>query len=157
MTDEQRRTVLAVAEWLRVRAEARGDKAGRLLAASLEVNADHSALLERLLEGRQPLPEPPPRAYSYPWYSLIEDGQGYAMEVWRRDDIDAIVGMPSVVVEQSRWDLVSENGAEDWTIRWPGTSYTYRVRRNPDGCPDNQHTPYPAANWLLTKDGGSDD
>ena len=37
----------------------------------------HSSLLVRLLEGKELLPEPPPKAYSYPWYDLIENGAAY--------------------------------------------------------------------------------
>jgi hypothetical protein len=31
-------------------------------------DADHSALLVRLLEGKEPLPDPPPVEYAYPKY-----------------------------------------------------------------------------------------
>lgn len=37
----------------------------------------HSALLCRLLAGNDPLPQAPPRAYSYPWYELVEKGCAY--------------------------------------------------------------------------------
>ena len=43
----------------------------------LPSNADlcKSALLARLLEGKEAHPLPPPRCYSYPWHSLLDDGE----------------------------------------------------------------------------------
>lgn len=32
-----------------------------------------SALLQRILEGKSPLPHAPPCSYSYPWYSIVEE------------------------------------------------------------------------------------
>lgn len=40
---------------------------------SFFVDADHSALLARLLEGKQPLPHPPPKFYSRPFYALFDE------------------------------------------------------------------------------------
>lgn len=37
-------------------------------------DVDHSALLNRLLSGKEPLPEPPPLFYGYPAY-LLEEGE----------------------------------------------------------------------------------
>jgi len=34
---------------------------------------EKSALFSRLLEGKDPLPEPPPCYYSYPWYGVVEN------------------------------------------------------------------------------------
>lgn len=38
----------------------------------LAADADHSALLYRLLSGKEPLPEPPPLRYGYPDYAAAE-------------------------------------------------------------------------------------
>jgi len=35
-------------------------------------DVDHSALLHRLLEGKKPFPNPPPKRFSYPCYALAE-------------------------------------------------------------------------------------
>lgn len=41
-------------------------------------DADHSALLFRLLSGKEPLPKAPPKRMSYPWYEL---GEGEKIEL----------------------------------------------------------------------------
>lgn len=40
----------------------------------LAADAEHSALLLRLFEGKDPLPEPPPLRHSYPDYEASEGG-----------------------------------------------------------------------------------
>lgn len=87
LTDEQIMFVRRqVGRWLRVRAadpskpnqrgpvmlmlntRAGDDEAVRALYNQLSADADHSALLWRLLSGKEPLPEPPPLEHSYPVY-----------------------------------------------------------------------------------------
>lgn len=41
----------------------------------LAADADHSALLYRLLSGKEPLPEPPPLRHGYPDYKAVEEGE----------------------------------------------------------------------------------
>jgi len=45
------------------------DVAGGVVSVA---DIQHSALLYRLLSGKPLLPDPPPKAYSYPWYELAE-------------------------------------------------------------------------------------
>jgi len=42
---------------------------------------EKSALFSRLLEGKDPLPNPPPCYYSYPWYSVVEDKKQHAVDI----------------------------------------------------------------------------
>jgi len=49
-------------------------------------DVDHSSLLRRLLSGKQPLEQPPPKRYSYPDYDLAEGKEGEIRELWERDD-----------------------------------------------------------------------
>src|SRR3990167_5429034 len=59
-----------MSRWLRIRVEheSRLERArsGELLQVAADV--DHSALLKRLLSGKEPLQEPPPLDHSYPVY-----------------------------------------------------------------------------------------
>jgi hypothetical protein len=73
-TADERRTIRAVIEWLRMRGEADSHYAAPWLQ-QLIPDAGHSALLLRLLEGKRPLPQSPPLAYAYPWYELIDEGE----------------------------------------------------------------------------------
>lgn len=71
---EMERVVKAVLDWLTVRAREMPDEYDANWIASLEVDADHSALLSRLLDGKEPLEHRPPLYMSYPWYGLITHG-----------------------------------------------------------------------------------
>ncbi len=60
-----------MSRWLRIRAQY-PDRHGPLtdprVLTQLGADVDHSALLFRLLRGREPLPEPPPKEHAYPVY-----------------------------------------------------------------------------------------
>ena len=83
---------------------------------SLKIRADHSALLERLLEGKEPLQEPPPRAFGYPWYDLVETGEGDAMEVFEAEG--------GLVINQEPWIILQRVEADcEWIV-----TYEYKSR-----------------------------
>lgn len=83
----------------------------------LKISIRKSALFHRLMEGKEPLPIPPPRAYSYPWYNLIEDGYGYPFEVWEATD-KAFVNFPAVGIDQSIWKLIEKIGENDFIVSY---------------------------------------
>lgn len=68
----------------------------------------HSALLSRLLNGGQPLDAPPPRAHSYPWYSLIEDEVTLLADVFIdfEDNGRKVKNEKRVWICQSPWEIV---------------------------------------------------
>lgn len=82
----------------------------------LMISIRKSALFHRLMEGKEPLPVPPPKSYSYPWYALIEDGYGYPSEVWK--DKHNMFGHPAVGIDQSIWKLEEELGDDDFVVRY---------------------------------------
>lgn len=87
----------------------------------LRIDADHSALLDRLLQGKEPLPEPPPRAFSYPWYELIENGFAYPYEVW--EPTNRLHDYPTLVIDQSsQWKIVEKIFDREWIC-------TYNIAR----------------------------
>lgn len=97
--------VEAVTKWLKIREDNGKDvpKSSHMFF----VDADHSSLLHRLLDGKEPFPEPPPLALSRPWYSLIEEGKGTAYEAWK----DTLLSdTPQLMVNQFPWDIVEELG-----------------------------------------------
>lgn len=60
-----------VSRWLRIRAEHEDltwKPYDRGALTQLAADVDHSALLVRLLEGKEPLKEPPRKEYGYPVY-----------------------------------------------------------------------------------------
>jgi hypothetical protein len=58
---EMLRTLRCVKQWLEI-------KNRRTLRETTAADVDHSALLRRLLAGKEPLPEPPPLKNGYPDY-----------------------------------------------------------------------------------------
>ncbi len=86
----------------------------------LRITMRKSALFHRLMEGKEPLPIPPPRSHSYPWYSLIEDGIGHPYEVWKPKSWDAsFTPYPSIVIDQSPWKMLEELGEFEWIVTYP--------------------------------------
>ncbi len=62
----------AVAEYDRVLNELCGDSETKKMFFYNDLR-EKSALFWRLLNGKDPLPMPPPTRYSYPWYGIIEE------------------------------------------------------------------------------------
>ena len=62
----------AVVEYDRVLNELYGDNETKKMFFYNDLR-EKSALFWRLLNGKDPLPMPPPTRYSYPWYGIIED------------------------------------------------------------------------------------
>ncbi len=74
MTDEERRLILTALRYVRIaRREGYTDKHRCPDGVPTDADALHSALLRRLLSGKEPLPEPPPLRHSYPDYAAVED------------------------------------------------------------------------------------
>lgn len=105
---------------------------------SVLANIDHSALLHRLLEGKEIYPSPPPRAFSYPWYALLEGKAGDHNEVHFHPNHD---GREVVVINQAVWEFVRYED-EDLIARWPATGLMVRCRKS-----SNEHVPF---NWTVT-------
>lgn len=102
-----------------------------------------SALFARLLEGREPLPHPPPLSYSYPWYEVIE-GPG----PWRILDllIDEANGV--AVIDQDTWRLVAPCGHGIWIVQhsvWPPMRLVTGTADHATGVPRGQLERLPAA------------
>ncbi len=69
---------------------------------------DHSALLNRLLSGKEPFPEPPPLFYGYPCYELEEGEQVVVGSIFHDRPNNR------VAINQSRdWEPETELGSEN--------------------------------------------
>lgn len=124
MTEEARRVLACVKRWLTIRE--RWEDRSRPFTNGLQLCADidHSSLLQRLLDGKEPLPEPPPRAHSYPWYELVEQGAGWAREVWWSDALKMLV-----VAQSPQWELVEAVDANTYRARYRPDGPIYRITR----------------------------
>lgn len=102
--------------WLKIRELGMGDfpaSTDGLLLAMYK-----SALLQRMMEGKDPLPVPPPKTFSYPWYSLIEEGIGYPTDVWEAEGIEEQIFGKAVVINQYPWNLIEKVGPENWIVAY---------------------------------------
>lgn len=112
---EAHATIQAIAQWMRIRLE--NGQCEIRDARDFEIQADHSlrgGLLGRILiEGKEPLPHPPPVAFSRPWYSLIEKGK----TVLDGDFVSPGIGKDKLTICQSQWTILHRVG-ENYIVVW---------------------------------------
>lgn len=123
MTPEEKRIVTATLEWVRLKALGEHKIT---LPLPTPADVDHSSLLLRLLAGKEPFENPPPRAYSYPWYRLLEDeGEDglHEFEIYFN-------GMKQVNICQGMWDIEAIWGDKIFIVRWPGSDYVFKLSRS---------------------------
>jgi len=117
---EVRRAVLAVLRWQRLRSP---HLASHQPAIPTDADADHSALLERLLGGQEPFAAPPPTSHSYPWYDLIEKGWALAgCELWHSQPSEYDLTPGWLHFQQSLWQIDSHfesHGHPAWRVHHP--------------------------------------
>lgn len=99
------------------------------------VDVAHSSLLNRIINEEIIFPEPPPRAYSYPWYDLIENkcAQLFKYEVFFDDHSEE----PMVGICQSLWKIVENTSTNKYIV-------TYSAGHN-----DKER--WSESRWLLEK------
>ena len=124
---ETERVLSCVGRWLDLKNGSRREPTG-------SADLHHSALLQRLLAGKDPLPLPPPRRFSYPDYSLAEGTEVRPEEIacYREGTAEPISPSDaqsgdSVVIDQNSWRVEGrEEGA--LILVWPETGERYRAR-----------------------------
>jgi hypothetical protein len=82
-----------------------------------EILDEKSALFARLLEGKKPLSFPPPCAYSYPWYSVIEDNGPWDLSL-ETNSLDELLwenrsGEQEILIEQTPWKVIKKISNEE--------------------------------------------
>ncbi|MBV8463862.1 MAG: hypothetical protein JO368_11240 [Acidimicrobiales bacterium] len=114
--------------WLRIR------ERGRLpLAGSYQQLVDdirHSALLRRLLKGREPLEVPPPRSYGQPWYRLVDEGWATGCELTPLRDRTGVT--PHVAINESPWAVVAHLDDNSYLVRYSRRAPLYEAVRHAD-------------------------
>lgn len=89
----------------------RGDPEG------IRCDMEHSALLRRLEEGLELLPEPPPHSYSYPNYAPVDTGMYDPSDVWFGKPGNPAADENSVVIDQTRWTIL-ERGSDEYLVAY---------------------------------------
>ena len=95
-----------------------------------EVDIVKSALLSRILSGKDPLPQAPPTAFSYPWYELIENGKaalpdwyvsgpyhGGKNSIFAEGDWLSIAQHPWKIREPMSNGWILNHGGDIWVLR----------------------------------------
>jgi len=108
------------------------DITNSLLSAA---DIDHSSLLRRLLEGKPIYKKAPPRAFSYPWYELLDTGTAEFADIslwelqasadWKRGAKVDFKTDRLVMINQSVWGLESVISENEIIATYP--HYTLRV------------------------------
>lgn len=88
----------------------------------LQIFMMKSSLLSRLIEGKDPLPYPPPLSFSHPWYSLIETGEGVIIDLWE-DNNFLISNGPVIMIHQFPWKILQKIDEESWLVTYEYTSF----------------------------------
>lgn len=109
----------AIQKWLEVRAE-HDPSWSPDFYKTLWVDADHSSLLKRILDGKPVLEHPPPTQMSYPWYGLIEDGYDIvnARFCFHHKEGESIFGREIWNLSQSVW-FVTGSVDGGWDLKHP--------------------------------------
>lgn len=100
-------------KWLEIR-EANGIDLRS--ARQLRIDADHSALLQRLYKGKPVYDEPPPTSYSYPWYTLMDNGEAEAFEVFEAEE--EMFGKDKLGINQTIWHVLEKLGEDQWIVTY---------------------------------------
>lgn len=134
ITEEQGgRLIEALNTWSRIYFEEKGE-----YPSWDYVSITKSCLLGRLIyEGKQPLPVPPPRFMSAPWYELIENGRSH---FWRRhgvwtDSIGVVIG------QDAGWTLLETRPDGSMVVEYPRNGRWLLRAVGPDDPPvEGGHT-----------------
>ena len=131
---EMERIVKAVLDWIIIRAREEDPDFNAPWVQSLEVDADHSALLSRLLDGKEPTEHRPPLAYSYPWYSLIDNGYDIVNARFcthHKVNDGGLISGHYWHIEQNIWWVTDQEGDKFFLKH----NYGWRAELTPDKAP----------------------
>jgi hypothetical protein len=114
--------------------------------SELKMSIYKSSLLPRLLQGKEPLAIPPPKSYSQPWYSLIEEGCAlvYAYDFFfPNDTFSKFQDYPFVMISQFPWEILIKYSDEKYAL-----TYWYQENNEDRQAPGQ---------WYFTKIKGGED
>ena len=137
VTAEERVLFQQVMLWIKT-ARAAGEKYGLTTYTKdwlpTDPDFDKSALLERIRSGLPPMDEPPPVAYSCPWYALVEDaGPHYIFDV---STDSGFLKEDEILAAQNRFKIYERIGDKGYLVGdIRGTSYRFRLWYDPDWQP----------------------
>jgi hypothetical protein len=122
--EEAWRGILCFFRWIEIRAL--NGHATPSFLEGLQQDLHHSALLRRLIAGKEPLPEPPPESFGQPWYELIENGEATASEVkpWEWDPESKLS------INKGVWTIQERIGETEYLVTRKGSTGLYEVAQH---------------------------
>jgi hypothetical protein len=111
------------------------------------ITAVKSALLDRMLSGKAPFEIPPPKSHSYPWYELIERGEAEPLEVFRTEEIEKEIFGDCLIINQTPWVILREDGPEDWIVTYSYGPHLEKTQAAGEWRVNKQEN----GNWLIKK------
>lgn len=132
-------------KWLEIRSE--GGLEFPSSIDQLKITMMKSALLNRLLKGKEAFPHPPPKKYSYPWYALIENGEDIATDVWKADGwVGTFYDSPTLMICQFPWRIVKEIAEDSWLV-----NYDFNFFGGTKATEDTWHVYKQDDYWIIKK------
>ena len=131
-------------KWLAIREKHGLEFPGSL--QQLQISMMKSSLFSRLTEGKDPLPYPPPLNFSYPWYSLIENGEATITDLWTDDNMMFSSEDPILVINQFPWIILNEIDEDSWLVTYEYTLFSQRITA--DGV---WHVYKDSNSWIIKK------
>lgn len=135
--DFAKRALDAIIAWWKLRESDSADYEVMIDGVSrFKIEAEHSlraGLLRRLLvDEMPPLQRPPPCAYSRPWYSLVDKGEGKTLDLFPMDSFDwstpPAPGDQMAVAQSAGWTLVEYVSRDEVVISHPGVGTVRALR-----------------------------
>jgi hypothetical protein len=127
MTPEEKRTAEAIFTWLEIRAKA--GQLGPVTVPALMEDAEKSALLPRLLSGREALPEPPPTAFGQPWHDIVECGHADHVLVEHLPSGFGAAYAGRVFINRFPWLIVEQAETDSYLVTWREGGPSYWLTR----------------------------
>lgn len=110
-------------------------------ALTFDIVDEKSALFARLLNGKLPLIYPPPCAYSYPWYEVIEDNGPFHLSLEARH-IEEILWEnlsyeKQVLIEQTPWTVIQQISEDEIKVtfgKWQELGFAWLLKKVKTSC-----------------------
>lgn len=138
-------------EMLRLMFELNGTKEFKG-SLTLGIVYEKSALFARLLEGKSPFIYPPPCAYSYPWYEVIEENGPWNLSIEAKDIQDLIFETNSnefetnsneyqILIEQTLWKILEKTSNNELRVtfgKWEDLGFEWILKKTKTPCSETK-------------------
>jgi hypothetical protein len=120
------RGIMCFLRWIQVRA-LNGHAVPNFLPG-IEADLFHSMLLRRLLDGKEPLPHPPPESFGQGWYDLLESGRAENLNVrrweWSPDT--------KIAINDDVWTILEKRADSELVVTYREGGERFRLTKRTD-------------------------